>query len=339
MDPANEREQAAPGAHGSMLLWALLVGLSFPAVAGLSNGLPPLLLTALRFAVAALALAPLVLRGPVRVPGAREMAVYAFLGFCLAAFFAAMFWAGERAAALSLATLYVSVPLLTWGLGLAFGVERPARRRLALLALGAAGALGLNAAGPADATGELGFGPGEAAFLLGCVATALYPVLTRWGLERGWLAQPAGHRTFWSLVSGALLIGALGLVVEEPARLATMTARDGLLLAYLAVFGSAGTFWLMQRATAVLRPATVTAYSYLVPFTSLALLLASPAGQPGWSWLPGSVTVLLAMALLMRGDLGWTHDDPKETNHEDRNAPATAGPGPGARAVGAGCRS
>ncbi|MCT7376859.1 hypothetical protein [Chelativorans salis] len=39
-----------------MLLWALIVGLSFPAVALMSEGLPPLFLTALRFAIAALAL-------------------------------------------------------------------------------------------------------------------------------------------------------------------------------------------------------------------------------------------------------------------------------------------
>ncbi|WP_444679016.1 hypothetical protein [Halomonas sp. E19] len=38
-------------AHLGMLLWALLVGLSFPAV-GLMSELPPLSLTALRFAIA-----------------------------------------------------------------------------------------------------------------------------------------------------------------------------------------------------------------------------------------------------------------------------------------------
>jgi drug/metabolite transporter (DMT)-like permease len=232
------------------------------------------------------------------------MGIYACLGFCLAAFFAAMFWAGDRASALSLATIYVTVPLLTYFLGLAFAVERRDGQRLAMLALGAAGALGLDAIGPGGAAGAPRFGPGEMAFLAGCAATALYPVVSRWGLERGWLTLPAGLRTFWSLVMGALLIGVLGLFVEEPRRLAAMTPRDGLLLAYLAAFGSACTFWLMQRATAVLRPATVTAYSYLVPFTSLLLLLASRPGALGWGWLPGSAMVLLAMGLLMRGDSG-----------------------------------
>ena len=47
-------------AHLGLLLWALLVGLSFPAVGLISADLPPMLLTALRFAIAALALAVLV---------------------------------------------------------------------------------------------------------------------------------------------------------------------------------------------------------------------------------------------------------------------------------------
>ena len=45
--------------HLGMLLWALIVGSSFPAVGMMSEGLPPLLLTAIRFAVAALAILPL----------------------------------------------------------------------------------------------------------------------------------------------------------------------------------------------------------------------------------------------------------------------------------------
>lgn len=326
------------GAHGSMLLWAALVGLSFPAVSRLGEGLPPLTLTALRFVVAALVLAPLVARRATQLPGLRESAVYAFLGASLAAFFAAMFWAGERASALSLSTLYVTVPLLTYLLGLAFGVERWTGGRFALLALGAAGALGLNVAASSGPAASPGFGSGEAAFLLGCGATALYPVVTRWGLERGWLTQPAGLRAFWSLLAGALLIGAVGLAVEDTARLAAMTGRDAWLLAYLAAFGSAGTFWLMQRAAAVLRPSTVTAYSYLVPLASLLLLIATQPRQPAWSWLPGGAAVLLAMALLMRQQPDRPDDSPKETPHVHRNTPATDLPDPRDRAVGASCR-
>lgn len=60
-------------AHLGMLLWALFVGLSFPAVGLLSDDLPPLLLTAMRFAIAALVLAPLAWSQSEGRPGWRTM--------------------------------------------------------------------------------------------------------------------------------------------------------------------------------------------------------------------------------------------------------------------------
>ena len=49
-------------AHLGMLLWALIVGLSFPAVGLMGKGLPSLLITAMRFVLAVLVVMPLALR-------------------------------------------------------------------------------------------------------------------------------------------------------------------------------------------------------------------------------------------------------------------------------------
>ena len=294
--------QGVTRAHLGMLLWALFVGLSFPAVGLMSEGLPPLLLTAIRFAIAALAVWPLVRRKPDRWPSLPGLALYAFMGLCLAGFFGTMFWAAHRATALSMATLYVSVPLLAYCLGRGLGVERRAGRLLSILALGAIGALGLAWAETGGHLGELQFGIGEAAFFIGCLASALYPVLSKWGLGRGWLSPRAALRTFWSLLTGGVLIGLLGLIWESPRTLTAMTLSDALLLAYLGVFSSGMTFWLQQRATAVLTPGAVTAYSYLVPFVSMLLLFIGQPQRIGWHWLPGSLLVILAIALLLRRD-------------------------------------
>ena len=99
---------------------------------------------------------------------------------------------------------------------------------------------------------------------------------------------------------GAVLIGALGLVWEKPAALARMDLRDVALVIYLGVFSSAMTFFLQQRATAMLTPGAVTAYSYLVPFVSMLLLFVAQPQRIGWHWLPGSLMVVLAIALLLR---------------------------------------
>lgn len=285
-----------------MLLWSLFVGLSFPAVGLLSEGLPPLLLTALRFSIAALVLAPLAWRQSVGLPRLTTMLLYALMGLCLAGFFGAMFWVAHRVTALSMATLFVSVPLLAYGLGRGLGVEQPAGRLLAILALGATGALGLAWAENGGHFDGLQLGTGELWFFIGCIASALYPVLSKWGLARGTLPREAGLRTFWSLATGALLIGLLGLGLETPASLLRMRAFDFLLVAYLGVFSSAMTFFLQQRATALLTPGAVTAYSYLVPFVSMLLLFLGQPARIGWHWLPGSVLVLLAIALLLRGE-------------------------------------
>lgn len=284
-----------------MLLWAVLVGLSFPAVEMMSE-LPPLSLTALRFLIACAGLWWLARRSPAFLPGARALPLYALMGLCLAGFFGAMFWAAHHATALSMATLFVTVPLLAFLAGALLGVERLSWRLPAILALGAAGALGLAVAESLGQGGTLRFGLGEAVFFLGCLATALYPVLSKWGMATGRLPASAAVRTFWSLGLGAVLVGLAGLAVEPVARLATMTGRDLLLLVYLGLFSSALTFWLLQRATAALTPGAVTAYSYLVPFVAMLLLFVREPERLGWVWLPGSLMVVVAIALLLRAD-------------------------------------
>lgn len=295
-----EKTTRTTQAHLGMLLWALFVGLSFPAVGLLSEGLPPLLLTAMRFSIAALVLAPLAWRQGEGRPRMATLLLYALMGLCLAGFFGTMFWAAHRVSALSMATLFVGVPLLAYCLGRGLGVEQPAGRLLGILALGATGALGLAWAENGGSFAGMQLGLGELGFFLGCVASALYPVLSKWGLARGILPLQAGLRTFWSLVIGAILIGLMGLLWEAPQTLLRMNLLDLLLVAYLGVFSSAMTFFLQQRATSVLTPGAVTAYSYLVPFVSMLVLFFEQPARMGWQWVPGALMVTLAIGLLLR---------------------------------------
>ena len=283
-----------------MLLWALFVGASFPVVGLLSEGLPSLLLTAMRFAIASLAILPLAWKKGPSMPDIRSLLLYAFMGLCLAGFFGVMFWAAHRVSALSMSALFVSMPLLAYGLGRVLGAEPRASRLLAILALGAIGALALALAQNGGDLAALQFGRGEGAFFLGCVASALYPVLSKWGLARGILSPDAAVRTFWSLAMGGALIALAGFALEPVAAMAKMQIRDILLVAYLGVFSSGVTFWLMQRGTGVLTPGAVTAYSYLVPFVSMLVLFVTSPEVIGWHWLPGSALVVIAMILLFR---------------------------------------
>ena len=290
-------------AHQGMLLWALIVGLSFPAVGLISEGMPPLLLTAIRFVIAALAIWPLVWRTPSRWPSLPGLMLYTIMGLSLAGFFGTMFWAAHRTSALSIATLYISVPMLAYYLGRIFGVEQRAILLLGILITGAAGALGLAWAEAGGRLGEFQFGLAEAAFFVGCAGSALYPVLSKFGLNRGWLSQRAEVRTFWSLLVGSIIVGTLGLILEVPQQLTNLSLMDALLLTYLGVFSSGLTFWLTQQATSTLTPGAVTAYSYLVPFVSMLLLFIDQPQRMGWQWLPGSLLVVAAIALLLNRDM------------------------------------
>ena len=198
------------------------------------------------------------------------------------------------------------MPLLAYCLGRLLGVEQRASQLLGILTLGAAGAMGLAWAQSGGQSSELQFGIADATFFVGCVASALYPVLSKFGLQSGWLSQRAEVRTFWSLLTGSVLVGLSGLISEVPQQLMSMTLWDVLLLTFLGVFSSGVTFWLTQRATAVLTPGVVMAYSYLVPFVSMLLFIERPQ-LIGWHWLPGSLLVMLALALLLNRDVVFRH--------------------------------
>ncbi len=294
------KKNSLTNVHLSMLLWALIVGASFPIVGLLSEGLPPLLLTAMRFAIAAVTMLPMMWRGERVVPNLKGGLLYAAMGLCLAAFFGVMFWAAHRVSALSMSALSVFTPLLAYGFGRIFGVESRAPRLLAILALGALGALALALAQNGRDFSKWQIGYGEAAFFLGCYATALYPVLSRWGLARGILSADPAVRTFWSLVAGGGLIGLTGLFIEPIVTLSRMRSEDVLLVVYLGAISSGATFWLMQRGTNSLTPSAVMAYNYLVPFVSMLVLFMNHPELIGWHWAPGSLLVVSAIFLLSR---------------------------------------
>lgn len=288
-------QTASLRAHASMLLWTLVVGSSFPLVATLTPGLPLLLLTALRFAIALLALLPFLPAGALSWPGVKSLLLYLALGLCLAMFFGTMFWAAARTSALSMAAIYVSVPLLAYGGSILLGLDVLARVRLQALLLGAIGALLLAWAGASDGTSASGSSLGGLVFLGGCAATALYAVLTKWGLATGWLPSNAVTRTAWSLLAGGSALAIAGLASEAPADLLNLQASDLAVVLYLGVFSTGLTFWLTQTATAALRPVEVQGYSYLVPLIPIFVQLLQAPAQVGALWLPGALLVALAL--------------------------------------------
>lgn len=286
------------GAHLMMLLWALLVGSSFPLAATFDDALSPLWLTVVRFFIAAALMFPWVVRQEAWLPRSfRAWLGYALLGIFLAAFFGSQFVALNLTSALSVAALFVTLPSIAWLLARLAGIEHSGVGRLLVLLMGAAGALGLNLHGRA---GELeGFGLGEWLFLAGCACSAAYSVSSRVLVLRDWLPANPLLATFWSLLIGAVLMMLLAQsgAAETESFWQLLSLRDLGVLALLALFASFMTFWILQSAMQVLMPSSVAAYSYLTPLVSLGLAL-----QAGSARL--DLTTWLSLGLLML-TVGW----------------------------------
>ena len=276
-------------AHLSMLLWALLVALSFFAVAELGSGLDALPLIALRLLLSGLLFLPLLWRRRRRI-GARALAVHGLLGGLLAAHFASMFEALKHTGALDIAMLFVTVPLLTLGCErLLLGI--PVLGRLWPNLLAASGALALLALEQArfDAYAYGLYG-------LGCLALALYAPLTL--RLKAWLGEQrsAASLACGNLLGGGVLLALLSLSGQRWQSLQWMTAADLGWIVYLAISATLVTFWLLHRAIHSLPPATVVAYSYMGSLFALLLQALWFQQAPSAMACAGAALILLGMA-------------------------------------------
>ncbi|MFZ6045697.1 EamA family transporter [Pseudomonas sp. CR3202] len=281
-------------AHASMLLWALLVALSFFAAAEVNPTLDALPLTTLRLLLSGSLFLPFLLLRRPGLPGGRALLAHVVLGGLLALYFGSLFEALKHTKALDTALLYVSVPLLTLG-GERLVLGKPVLQRLwptLTAALGALALLGLdNAHFDAYAYGL---------YAVGCLAMAFYGPLSQ--RLKPWLGA---ERSAASLACGNLLAG--GLLLALACTLATrwdglqgIAPSDFGWLVYLALTATLATFWLLHRAIHWLPPATVIAYSYLSGLFALLLqsfwLHQAPAPL-AWA---GAMLIILGMLWLAR---------------------------------------
>lgn len=279
-------------AHLCMLIWALLVALSFFALAELSPALDALPLIALRLLLSGLLFLPLLWR---RWTGLSRSAwgVHALLGGLLAVHFASMFEALKHTGALDIAMLFVTIPLLTLGCE-RFVLGVPILQRLWPNLIAACGALALLVLDQAqfDAYAYSLYG-------VGCLALALYTPLTL--RLKPWLGEQrsAASLACGNLLAGGVLLMLLSLSGQRWQSLQWMTAADLGWLVYLSIGATLATFWLLHRAIHSLPPATVVAYSYMGSLFALLLQAIWFQRMPSAMACAGVALILLGMAWLI----------------------------------------
>ena len=284
--------------HLQLLLGRALVATSFPIGAAITHGLEPELLMLFRFALATLLFAPyIVWRHGLALPSLKSLAGYALIGASVAAFFWCMFAALRYTSALNTAAIYTFLPCIAALYAAILVKERIGRKRIVALVLGAFGALWIVFKGDFDLAVGLGFNKGDLIFLAGLFAMGLYtPLVRRFNRD-----EPAAVMSFWVLAAGTLWLLLLSnvTVFETDWMAVELDVFAG--AAYLAVFTTIITFFIMQHATLQVGPTRVMSYGYLIPAFVVVLEWALGKGLPSAMTLPGIAIILVAMFVVQSG--------------------------------------
>ena len=286
--------------HFLMLMATLLVSTSFPVGAAITDGLDPLVLTFLRFALAALLLAPLVAwRYSMAIPGWRDLVRYSVLSALLVAFFWSMFTALRYTSALNTATIFALAPSVTAATSALLLREKLAGPARMALLLGMVGAVWVIFSGDLAGLVSLEFNPGDGIFLAGTVALGIYGTLVKY-LHRG---EPMARMTFWTLLTGAVWLFVLSVPRWSAIGWSEVPVSVFAGIAYLAIFTTLVTFFVFQWSATIIGPTKVVSYTYLNPAFVLVIGMVLGNDLPPPVTYPGLVLVVTATFVLQSSGL------------------------------------
>ncbi len=284
--------------HAQVLLGRALVATSFPVGAAIAHGLAPERLTLLRFALATLLFAPYVAwRHGLAIPSPRALAGYAVISACLVIFFWCMFAALRLTTALNAAALFTVLPGIAAIYAAVLVRERLGKHRVVALILGAVGAIWVVFRGDLGLFLSLGVNKGDLIFLAGLLAMGLYtPLVQR--LRRD---EPAAVMAFWTMATGTVWLFLLNNTAVFQTDWTAVESEVLAGIAYLAVFTTIISFFIIQHATLHLGPTRVVSYTYLTPAFVVVIDWALGKGLPSAMTLPGIAIIVAAMFVVQSG--------------------------------------
>jgi len=276
---------------------SVLVATSFPVGAAIASGLDSVVLTLLRFSLACVFFAPLVMwRVGLTWPSLRDLARYALVSAFLVGFFWGMFEALLTTSALNTATIFTLTPLIAAGVSAVILKERLKGRSIIALGLGLIGALWVIFRGDLDRLMALDLNQGDGLFLAATVSMGIYGPLVKF-FHRG---EPMVHMSFWILLTGTgwLLILAIPRFGGVDWQAVPSGVYWGIL--YLAFFTTLITFFVFQWSSLIIGPTKVLSYIYLNPALVLVIGFLLGDGAPPLMVYPGLVLAVGATVVLQR---------------------------------------
>ena len=285
--------------HCLMLLASIIVSSSFTVGAAITHGLEPSVLLLVRYMVAVLCLAPiLVLNHGFSLPSARKLGGYALISASTVGFFWCMFESLRYTSALSTSVIFTLVPGISGIYSAIFLKERLGRGRLWALFFGMAGALWVIFRGDINRLVSLDVNYGDLLFLAGCFMMAAYtPLVKRLHQQESMVVM-----TFWVLATGTVWLLLLAFSGLDAVDWQAVDTKIWAGIVYLAVFSTIITFYLTHISTLYLGPTRVMAYSYFYPAFVLVINWGLGKGLPPAVILPGVVVVSMATIALQRGE-------------------------------------
>ncbi len=286
--------------HLLLLFSTTIVSTSFIVAELITESLDPMVLTFVRFLMAALILLPLVaFRQGLKIKLSAFLR-YGCISGCLVIFFWSMFMSLRFTSSLNISVLFTLVPVISALYASLINRERIIRSLLLALITGLVGALWVIFRGDLGLLVSLAWNRGDLIFFGGCLAMALYTPLVRL-VHRG---EPLEVMTFWVLVSGCLWM--LPAVVYKLGSVSVAGTGPAvwLWIAYLALFSTVVTFYITQYGTKMIGPTRTISYSYLYPLLVMILNFLLGHGWPPLRVMPGIVLTLTAMLLLIHSSRG-----------------------------------
>lgn len=290
--------------HALMVLAAVIVASSFTVGEAITRGLDPAVLLLVRYLVATVGLAPLLLRNHgLGLPPLRQLAGYAAISGCTVGFFWCMFEALRFTTALNTSIIFTLVPGISGVYSALFLGERLGRYRLLALGCGMFGALWVIFRGDPARLLALEVNHGDLLFLAGCFLMAAYTPLVKVVHRR----EAMVVMTFWVLATGCGWLLPLAAPQLPGVDWAAVSLQVWSGIVYLAIFSTIITFYLTHLATLYLGPTRVMAYSYFYPLFVLLINWSLGHGLPPAIVLPGVAVVTLATVVLQGGGAELNH--------------------------------
>ena len=287
--------------HMAMLMFSLLVSGSFVLGSIIANLISPDLVTFLRFLIAFIAIAILILyQSKFRFLKYLFIGRSLILGALISIYFITMFEGLKTASSTSMAVVFTLTPLLAGFFDLIFSNRVMSKKVWITVVVAAIGALWIIFDGNIQNFINFKVGYGEKLFFIGCICHALYAAL----IPKFNNGEPAIIQTFGTLISGIIILGLFSNKEIIYYSWIDFPVIVLLTILYLAIFATAASFFLIQYSAVRLSSIKVMAYTYAVPIWVVLLQIIFLQQLPNTITFVGAFVILVSLLILLFNDEG-----------------------------------